>query len=99
MTQRLGWGLPGLGGQQWLGQHWATEARQMSHVLTTFSPVTCAWIHGDKWLEFMCFAQLAKSILLLRASTGDPVALGLEKDPQENQDAAFSVIGLCSLLS
>lgn len=52
----------------------------MSQVLTTFSPVTWALVHGDKWPELMCFVQSAKSILLLWASTGDPVALGLENE-------------------
>lgn len=57
----------------------------MSRELTglAHSLITWALLHQEKWLELMCFAQLAMNILVLWASSGRPVALGLE-----NKDTA-----------
>lgn len=61
------------------------RGRQMSRELTglAHSLITWALLHQEKWLELMCFAQLARNILVLWASWGRPVALGLE-----NKDTA-----------
>lgn len=103
MTQRLGWVLPGLGVRPWLGQHGVSGARRMSQAIQTFSPVTWALVHGDQRLELTRFAgsRSTRGILLLWASTrGPPRGLWAWKTKKlQNQDVAFSVMGLCSLFS
>lgn len=70
-------------GRAWSGK--GGRGRQMSRELTglAHSLITWALLHQEKWLELMCFAQLARNILMPWASWGRPVALGLE-----NKDTA-----------